>query len=54
LGWERHGFRSGLLGVQQDLRPLRVVGLPETINAVISMPNAMVMQRIGDTLSARP
>jgi len=54
LAWERHGFRSGLLGVQQDLWPLQVVGLPETINAVMPMPHAMVMQRIEKTLSARP
>jgi hypothetical protein len=46
LAWERHGFRSGLLGTQNDPKVLQVIGLPETINAVMSMPHAAVMRQI--------
>lgn len=46
LAWERHGFRSGLLGVQHDPKVLQATGIPESIDNVISVPNAKVMERI--------
>ena len=46
LAWERHGFRTGLLGTQNDPKVLQVVGLPAAINAVMAMPHAAVMQQI--------
>jgi hypothetical protein len=46
LAWERHGFRSGLLGTQNDPKVLQVVGLPETIDAVIRMPHTAIMEQI--------
>lgn len=53
LAWERHGFRSGLSGVPTDLRAVRVVGVPQTIDAVVPMPSPPVMDRILVTLGER-
>jgi hypothetical protein len=46
LAWTRHGFRTGMIGVQNDTRVLEVVGIPETISKVVPMPPARVMDRI--------
>lgn len=53
LAWEKHGFRSGLLGVENDPSVLKVVGLPATIESVQQIPSARVMTRIVDELSSR-
>ena len=53
LAWKRHGFRSGLVGVQNDPSVLQVVGVPETVQSVIDMPSPSVMDRIIQTLSAQ-
>ena len=52
LAWERHGFRSGLLGTQNDPKVLKVAGLPATIDAVMPMPHATGMERILAALQA--
>jgi hypothetical protein len=46
LAWERHGFRSGMMGVQNSTKVLKVIGVPETIDSVIAMPSFTVMQDI--------
>ena len=46
IAWEKHGFRSGLIGVQNDPQVLQVVGIPDTIQNVIPMPRAEVMNKI--------
>ena len=46
LAWERHGFRSGLVGVGNDPKVLQVVGIPETIQNVVPMPTPQVMTKI--------
>jgi hypothetical protein len=50
LAWERHGFRSGLIGTKNDPKVLAVVGLPETVQAVMPLPKASVMTEIMRTL----
>jgi hypothetical protein len=52
LAWEEHGFRSGVMGVQNDPKVLSVTGVPETIESVIGMPNAETMTAIVSALSA--
>jgi hypothetical protein len=52
LAWEQHGFRSGLMGVENDPSVLEVVGLPKSIDAVMPMPNATVMNKITKQLSS--
>ena len=52
LAWEEHGFRSGLLGVENDPSVLDVVGLPKSIDAVMPMPSAAVMEEITRQLSS--
>ncbi|WP_040949018.1 substrate-binding domain-containing protein [Gorillibacterium massiliense] len=46
LAWKKHGFRSGLTEIQNDTKALGITGIPETIDAVISMPTAAIMDRI--------
>ncbi|MCI5144754.1 MAG: hypothetical protein D3923_04330 [Candidatus Electrothrix sp. AR3] len=46
LAWETHGFRSGLMGVENDPSVLEVVGLPKSIDAVMPTPNAKVMSKM--------
>ncbi len=54
LAWEKHGFRSGLIGVENDPAVLDVVGVPATVDAIIPVPRPEVMQRIIDALEQRP
>lgn len=51
LAWEKHGFRSGLMGVQNDPKVLQVTGVPATIENVINLPTPQVMERIIAALS---
>lgn len=46
IAWESHGFRTGMIGIENNVKVLEVVGIPETINKVIPMPSAPVMDRI--------
>jgi hypothetical protein len=46
IAWEKHGFRTGLIGVQNDPHVLSVVGIPERINQVIPLPGASTLETI--------
>lgn len=46
LAWSAHGFRTGLIGVENDPADIAVVALPETINQVVPMPSAQVMEAV--------
>jgi hypothetical protein len=53
LAWERHGFRTGLIGVQNDPSVFQVVGLPKTsVQTAMPIPRASVMDRIVKALSS--
>jgi hypothetical protein len=45
LAWERHGFRSAT-GAENDVKAVAVAGVPETIENVIPLPSAAVMERL--------
>lgn len=49
LAWEKHGFRTGDYSVSG--KGSAVSGVPETITAVMNMPNYNVMKRIIEELS---
>jgi hypothetical protein len=53
LAWEKHGFRTGLLGVQNDPGILAIEGIPAEVTKIIAMPNPRVMQRITQELGPR-
>ncbi|MEM8630190.1 MAG: hypothetical protein AAGF74_03045 [Pseudomonadota bacterium] len=46
IAWSDHGFRTGLIGVENDPAEISVTTLPETVNLVVPMPSAAVMDRI--------
>ncbi|WP_323768061.1 hypothetical protein [Antarctobacter sp.] len=46
LAWAEHGFRTGLIGVQNDPADIKVATLPETVALVVPMPAAKVMEAI--------
>ncbi len=47
LAWERHGFRTGLIGAQNDPAVLQVIGVPRTsVQTAQPIPRAGVMDRI--------
>jgi hypothetical protein len=50
IAWEEQGFRSGLMGVENDPAALPVTGIPTSIDAVIPMPGAEVMERLIDAI----
>lgn len=50
LAWSRHGFRTGLIGVENDPADIRVATLPEVVSLVAPMPSAAVMEAIVDTV----
>src|SRR5262245_50128742 len=51
LAWENHGFRAGLLGLQNDPKVLSTFGLPERIESSVPLPRPSVMDQIIRTLS---
>lgn len=53
IAWERHGFRSGVIGISNDPKILKVAGVPETIGAVVPMPTAAAMKAIIDKLQGK-
>lgn len=53
LAWERHGFRSGLMGAVQ-VANLPVAGVPTTIDAVLPMPSLAVWTRLTEALNPNP
>lgn len=50
IAWKRHGFRSGFSTGQVKPEAAPMPGVPESIDAVVPMPTAKVMQQIMDTL----
>lgn len=52
IAWERHGFRSGI-GVDNDVKKLKVGGIPDTIENVIPLPTPAVMERIVQGLGGK-
>ena len=46
IAWAEHGFRTGLIGVNNDPGLIKVAKLPETIAQVAPMPSAKVMREI--------
>lgn len=51
IAWEKHGFRSGLIGIQNDPKVLNIVGIPATITSVMPMPQPQVMLKLIQYLS---
>jgi hypothetical protein len=51
LAWEKHGFRTGMIGVQNDPRLLQVVGIPAQITKVMPLPDHRIMGKILAALS---
>ena len=46
IAWAEHGFRTGLIGVNNDPKLITVAKLPEVIALVVPMPSAKVMTDI--------
>ena len=46
LAWDKYGFRSGVLGIENDPAILTEIGLPATIDVVTPLPAPEVMDRI--------
>ena len=51
IAWEHHGFRTGLIGLQNDPKVLEVVGIPENITKIVPMPKALIMEKIISAIS---
>jgi hypothetical protein len=51
IAWEEHGFRTGLIGVQNDAKVIKVDGIAQSINKTIPMPRADIMEKIISELS---
>lgn len=50
IAWAEHGFRTGLIGVENDPVFIKVAKVPDTIALVMPMPSAKVMAKIVDAL----
>lgn len=50
IAWAKHGHRSGVAKVRNDLAAIGVPGLTSTISSVVDMPGASTMTRILDTI----
>lgn len=51
IAWEEHGFRTGLMGVQNDPKIIQVDGIPASITRIVPMPKASVMEKIIEALT---
>ncbi len=52
IAWEQHGFRTGLIGVDNDPKVLNIAGIPDKIHKVIPMPAPGIMDRIIKAIAA--
>jgi hypothetical protein len=52
IAWEKHGNRSGVAGVRNDISAMDVPGLIGTITSVVDMPSPSTMSRILDALKS--
>lgn len=50
IAWEKHGFRSGVVGIVNDPKIFQFSGLPEEITAVMPLPSGAVMAKITEAL----
>ncbi|MGD9503878.1 MAG: hypothetical protein AB7W37_03120 [Syntrophobacteraceae bacterium] len=46
LAWRKHGFRTGLMGVQNDPSVLSITGIPGSIGKVVPLPGPRVVEKI--------
>jgi hypothetical protein len=46
IAWAEHGFRTGLIGVENDPAALTAASLPATVDLVVPMPTAAVMEKV--------
>jgi len=53
ISWEQHGFRTGMMGAQNDPKLLSVVGIPAQIVKVIPMPTPVIMDRILNAIAGQ-
>ncbi len=53
LAWEKFGFRSGVMGLDNDPGTLKAVGLPEQIDSVTLLPSWEIMDKILKALEKR-
>jgi Bacterial extracellular solute-binding protein len=51
IAWASHGFRTGLIGVQNDPAAISAATLPDTISLVAPMPSAAVMEQLIEALN---
>lgn len=54
LAWEKHGFRSGMIGVTNDPKVLKIAGIPERIDKVVPNPAPLVMEQLEAALARAP
>lgn len=50
IAWADHGFRTGLIGVENDPADITAAKLPESISLVVPMPTASTMSQIINTV----
>lgn len=46
IAWAEHGFRTGLIGVNNDPAQIKIAKLPDTVALVVPMPSAKVIRDI--------
>ncbi len=51
LAWKEHGFRSGLMGVTQNVGDLGIPSVPQNIESVMPLPTAAAMDKLVELLS---
>ena len=53
IAWERHGFRSGLMGsVNTSVTPIS--GVPPSIDGVMQLPSLPIVTKLTETLNSMP
>lgn len=50
IAWEKHGFRTGVVGVANDPKVLAVAGIPQDITQTVPLPSGAVMIKLTEAL----
>jgi len=50
LAWEKHGFRTGVVGVENNPQVLAVAGIPQDVTQTIPLPSGAVMTKLTEAL----
>ena len=53
IAWKQHGFRSGVIGIKNDVNSINIQGVPTTVTKVVQVPSGEIMLQILNELKVQ-